>query len=101
MKWLFFIFLIGLVIAVGVGGFGYVTMKMHEEPAIKDAPWVIQTYSQDGMSIPSRVYYASEVEMVNGNPVIKNYWTYNGQTYNKQSGEKELPANSRIVRRRE
>lgn len=99
MKWLFFIFVIGLISVIGVGGFGYFQMKAHDEPTLEDAPYVIQTFSQDGKMIPSRVYYAADVEIVDGKPVIKQYWTFDGGAYKKENKEKVLPENSRIVRR--
>lgn len=99
MKWLFFMFLIMLTIIIGVGGFSYLQIKMQSPPSIEDALWAVQTYSQDGDHIPSRVYYTSAIEIVGGKTVIQDYWIYDGSRYIKHSDEKELPKDSRIIRR--
>lgn len=99
MKWLFFIFLTGVVLVMLVGGVSYFFYKATEAPSVESAPYAIQTYSQDGMMVPSRVYYASEIRIQDGYPVIKTYWKLDGERYKKQNGEKTLPTNSRIIRR--
>ena len=99
MKYVFYIFLIGLVIFIIIGAFSYFFIKNQDPPSIKDAPYAFQTYSQDGVMVASRIYYAAEVAIINNKPVIKEYWTLDGKTYKKHGGEKELPENTRIIRR--
>ncbi len=73
-------------------------------PATSSANWAIQTYSTDGLHIPSRIYYAEKVEFRDGVPVISGYWTFDGEKYHKQRGEKALPVEEcgiiDIIRRR-
>lgn len=92
--------LIMLLCCVGLGAVGYFEMKMNQPPSIEDAPWVAQTFSSDGMRIPSRLYYASEVAIIRGEMVIRDYWTFDGKRYKKHTGEMSLPKNSRFIRRR-
>ena len=62
-----------------------------EPPSVKDAPWAIQTYSQDEQRIPSRIYYAVSIEYTDNTPIIKDYWSFDGKKFIKQEGEKAFP----------
>lgn len=75
-----------------------------EPPDAEKALWAIQTYSNDAMRIPSRVYYASTLEFDDaGTPIISNYWIFDGKEFHKQRGSKAFPStdygNIDIVRR--
>lgn len=93
--------LVLLLCCLGVGAAGYFEMKTNQPPSIEDAPWAAQTFSEDGMRIPSRLYYASEVAIIRGEMFVKDYWTFDGKRYKKHTGEKALPKNSRFIRRRQ
>lgn len=86
---------------LGFGAVGYFEMKMNQPPSFEDAPWVAQTFSADDMMVPSRLYYVSEVAIIRGKMIIKDYWTFDGKRYKKHTGEKTLPENSRFIRRRQ
>jgi hypothetical protein len=92
IKWLPRIFLCGLVVWILSGVVGYYLNKPAAPPSVRDAPWVIQTYSNDILRVPSRVYYATDVEIKqDGTPVAKTYWSFNGNNYKKHSGTIEFP----------
>ncbi len=67
-------------------------------PAIKEAPWLIQT--------SSRVYYASQYEIVNGVSVITDYWVMDAKEhYRFIKGTMSFPKREfgqiAVIRRRE
>ena len=103
MKWIGRIFMLmviaTLVSCAGAGAYGYITMQSMSPPDAENAPWALQTYSQDGMAIPSRIYYATDVEIVDGHPLISDYWILDGDKFKKGKDDKTLPANTKIVRR--
>lgn len=98
-KWIGRIFLLGVIAFIAIGAYGYLELKASEPPSMRDAQWACQTYSQDGSMIPSRIYFAADVEIVDGKAVISNYWAKEGDKFRKQKGTKELPENTRILRR--
>lgn len=57
-----------------------------EAPKIEDAPWVVQTYSNDEMQLPSRYYFAEDIEYQGDTLVIDGYWTYDGKGYHHHGG---------------
>ena len=99
MKYVFYIFIIMLIIFFAVGAVSYFFIKSQDPPGVDNAPYAFQTYSQDTLMIPSRIYYATEVVIIDNKPVISNYWTLDGKTYKKHGGEKILPENTKIIRR--
>ena len=101
MKWILIIFLILLGVVLIIGGLGYLQLKSQTPPSVEDAPFAVQTYSQDDMKVPSRVYYPLDVKIINGHPIIKEYWSFDGSRYRKYNEEKELPENSKVIRRKE
>lgn len=67
-------------------------LRPSEPPSAKTAPWIIQTYSVDEFRMPSRYYYAENVEYIEGTPVAKvHWWTFDGEKYHKHSGDKQFP----------
>ena len=60
-------------------------------PSVEDAPWAVQTYSNDEFRIPARIYFAEHIEIVEGVPIMSgSWWTYDGKHYHRHSGEKPL-----------
>lgn len=100
MKVFLAVFLSIVVLFLAVGAIGYVAAKAKEPPTIEDAPWAIQTFSQDGKMTPSRVYFVAEVTIEHGQPIMHEYWAFDGAKFKKYNKDKTLPANARIIRRR-
>ena len=90
-KWIPRLILSVIILFVVGGVVTYLINKTTELPSIKDAPWAIQTYSNDEFLIPSRIYFAEEVEIVDGAPVITHYWNYDGERYKSHKGNKAFP----------
>lgn len=89
-----------ILLMVVTGTFAYCA-RPGEAPAADKAPYAFQTYSQDEMKIPSRIYYSKAVEMVDNCPVIgPGYWTFDGKGYNYHKGTMELPENTKVVIRK-
>ena len=99
MKWFFRIILLGIAAVLLLGVYAYFSLKSTVPPEIEKAPYAIQTYSSDGMMIPSRIYYAEEVVIEGSVATINEYWSYDGEKYHKQKGEKEIPEPYKLVRR--
>jgi len=100
MKYIFLIFLIIVVLVLAAGGIAYLDIKTKEPPSIEDAPWAIQTFSQDDMRIPSRYYFVAEVTIEHGQPTMSEYWAFDGKRFKKYTDDKVLPPDSKIVRRK-
>jgi len=65
--------------------------KPGELPDNTRAEWAIQTFSNDDMRIPSRIYLAEKIRYDDDNtPIITNYWTYDGEKYIYHTGDKEF-----------
>lgn len=84
----------------------YYLTKPAEPPPLAEAPWVIQTFSNDQYKIPSRFYFASKVEVLkDGTTQATTWWSYNGKGYEKHEGvilfSKEVYGNVDIKRRKE
>ena len=99
MKWIGRLFLLGVFSGLALGAYGYFSLKATMPPAIDSAPYAIQTFSSDGMMIPSRIYYAENVVIDGGSATVSDYWSYDGEKYHKQKGEKEIPEPYKLVRR--
>jgi len=57
------------------------------EPSVDKAPWAVQTYSYvNGEALPLRLYYGEEYSVMDGEPALAGYWSYDGKryTYHKQ-----------------
>jgi len=99
-KWLGRLFLFGLVMLLVLGIFAYYWLKGTQPPNIEDAPYALQGYYEDrGLKFPTRIYYAESIEFVDGEAVMTNYWTYDGERYKKHSGERRVSPPYSIVRR--
>ncbi len=86
--------IIGLIILLLLvaGGVAYCQVnRTAQVPDVEKAPWVIQTYSNDAMRIPSRIYLAEMIDYDGDTPVIKNYWRLDGGRYIFVKGKKEFP----------
>ena len=99
MKWIFRIFLLGFVVFIAVGAFAYFYLKGQEPPDIANAPFAIQTYSQDDLMIPARVYYAENVMVSGGILTMRVYWDKDGDRYHKHNEDKPILEPYKLVRR--
>lgn len=99
IKWIGRLIFLGIVGGFLLGAYAYFGLKGTLPPDIESAPYAIQTYSSDGMMIPSRIYYADEVLIEGGVATISGYWSYDGEKYHKQKGEKEIPEPYKLIRR--
>jgi len=104
VKWLGRILICFVIIVFAIGALTWLQNRAMSPPSVKDAPWAIQTFSNDEFKIPSRVYYTEIIEIQqDGTPVIRNYWNYDGERYHRYRGEKSFPVdlygNIQIVRR--
>jgi len=85
---------IGIIILILIigGVVSFIMSQPSQAPDASKAQWAIQTYSNDALRIPSRVYFAESVQYDDDNtPVITNYWSFNGQDYKYTRGDKEFP----------
>lgn len=90
--WIPRLILCAIILFLLLGALAFWLNMPSEPPDIKDAPWMIQTYSNDESRIPCRVYYAADIEIKeDGTPVAKTYWSYDGQRYKKYKREKSFP----------
>lgn len=79
-----------LFILLGVGAFIF---RSNVAPAVDNAPYAVQTYSNDADRIPSRIYYGEEFTYNDGIPTLTGtWWSYDGKKYHRHDGEKEFPA---------
>lgn len=85
----------GAIVVFVFGGFLASCSKPQEPPTITEAPWVVQT--------SSRLYYAKELKMLNGEPYIRGYWTYDGKRFHFEKGSLSFSVNSygqvKVIRR--
>src|SRR3990167_6461051 len=86
--------LIGIVfLLLLLGGvISFIMVSATESPSIDKALWAIQTYSNDAMRIPSRIYYAQKITYLeDGTPVIIGYWLLSGGKFKFVRGDKPFP----------
>jgi len=99
-KWIGRLFLIGVLLVLALGIFAYFGLKATQPPDIKTAPYALQAYyEQEGLKFPTRIYYAESIEFEGGDAILTNYWTFDGEVYNKHNGERIIPPPYSIVRR--
>jgi len=106
IRWFFRLVLLAVVVAVITGIAYYYLNKPAEPPKLAEAPWVIQTFSNDQYRVPSRFYFASTVTILkDGTPQATDWWSYNGKSYEKHEGmmlfPKSVYGNIDIKRRKE
>lgn len=92
--WVRRIVLIAIVLYLVLGVVVFVVNNFNGMPSVKDAPWVVQTYSNDDARIPGRFYIASKVEFDGNTPKITSYWSYDGKRYHRHRGSKEFPVDT-------
>lgn len=91
-KWISRLVVAGILVLMILGAANWFMNKTQQPPDVEKAPWVIQTYSFDEMRIPSRVYYAEELTILeDGTPVVVGYWKYDGRKFTHINDEKEFP----------
>ncbi len=106
IRWFFRLVLLAVVVAVITGIAYYYLNKPSAPPVLADAPWVIQTFSNDQYRTPSRFYFASKVTIgKDGTPQATGWWSFNGKNYEKHDGtllfDKSVYGNVDIKRRKE
>jgi hypothetical protein len=101
-KWIPRVIVCVLILFVLTGVIAYWVNKPGDPPSAKEAPWAIQSYSDNVMKIPSRIYYAYDLESKpdGGVKLLSPYWSYNGVKYNKQSKPKDIAPPVDIIRRK-
>jgi len=90
-RWIPRIILCFIILFAFVGVVAYLINKSGELPSVEKAPWAIQTFSNDEHQIPCRVYYATEIEIIDGTPTVQEYWSYDGDRYKRHKELKEFP----------
>ena len=99
-KWIGRLFLLGVLLVLALGIFAYFGLKATQPPDIKTAPYALQAYYEQGdLKFPTRIYYAERIEFEGEYAVLTNYWTYDGEKYNKHNGERKIDPPYSIVRR--
>ena len=87
IRWFFRIVFLAVIVAVITGIAFYYLNKPATPPTLAEAPWVIQTFSNDQYRTPSRLYLASKVTIgKDGTPQATDWWSYNGKSYEKHEG---------------
>jgi len=104
IRWAFRIAILGGLIIGALGVIAFYVIRPADPPAVKEAPWIIQTFGPD--RIPSRFYYASKVVVTaDGTPQATTWWSFDGNGYEKHDGVKLFPVseygNVDIKRRKE
>lgn len=97
LKWIVRIFGIIVLIILILGVIAYFNLKSTEPP---EAEYAVQAYHQDGeFKIPTRIYYAERIKILEGNAVLFNYWSYDGKRYHNHSGNKTVSPPYDIIKR--
>ncbi len=104
-KYFQMIIFFALLIAMGLGVLAMLGKGNEEPPTAEAAPWSVQLYSTDQWHVPTRIYYAKQVQMLKDKtPVLVDYWSYDGERYKFHGGKKPLPEDKygkiTIVRRK-
>lgn len=100
LKWIGRVFILGILAVVIVSGFAYFYLKATSPPAVDKARYGVQLFYEDGgQKIPTRYYYANEIEIVGGEAILKGYWSYNGEKYYYHRDEKVVEPPFKIIRR--
>jgi len=93
IKWAIRLLVVALLVMLIGGVYSYFNPP-GQPPSPDNAQWAIQTYSNDSMRIPSRIYYATTLDyQEDGTPVISGYWSFDGKNFHKQKGERSFPYN--------
>lgn len=92
---------IAVMLVVVFIGFGALAFVVNDDtpPDANKAAYAIQTFSTDGLRVPSRIYFTNEVYPDGELPVINNYWWFDGEKYHYIKGEKSFTEPIEIVRR--
>jgi hypothetical protein len=99
-KWLGRFFVLGVLIVVIIGGVTYCDFRGTQPPSLEDAPYALQGYYEtDGLKIPTRIYYAEKIELVDGKALLETYWTLDGTKFKKHEGRKEVYPPYSVIRR--
>ncbi len=95
VKWLICGIVFGIVL-LAIGGV-LLLLTPKEIPAVTAAPWAIQTYSNDKMLIPSRVYVAEKYSYANdGVLIISGYWSFDEKNWIRHNGSLTLKGYGKI-----
>ena len=104
-RWIKRLILLAILGAIILGVMAFFANKAMEPPNVKDAPWAIQTYSNDDLRIPSRIFYAKEITIDEGTPTLHGYWSFDSRRYHFNKESRPFPVKDygeiKIVRRNE
>ena len=87
-----------LFLFILLGGIAFAVNKS-EPPSPDKAVYAIQTYSADGLKIPSRIYFTDEIVYDGNLPVVTDYWKFDGENYKRIKNERIFTEPVTIVRR--
>jgi len=98
MAW-FVRIIVGLVLLfIGFGAIAFIAND--SDPPLPDkAQYGIQTYSSDGLKIPSRIYFTDDIIYDGKTPIINDYWWFDGDSYKHVKKEKVFNEPFTVVRR--
>lgn len=84
--------ILGVLMIPVIMGFFALRHHLAGPPAVKDAPWEVETYIyQNGIKQPAHTFYGQQYSTVNGTPTLLVYWEWNGKKYVKHTATKAFP----------
>lgn len=91
IKWLFRIGAGVIVVILILSAFAFF-LKADKPSSVDNAPWGIQTYTNDKFRIPSRYYYAEGIEYKQGVlTIVGSWWSWDGRKYHRHNDIKQFP----------
>jgi len=97
--WIVRIGVLAIIAFIVLGGLAFF-FNNSEPPSPDDAQYGIQTYSDDGMRIPSRIYFTNEIVYEGNEPTVNDYWAFDGKDYKHIKKDRIFTEPITIVSRR-
>jgi len=96
--WIMRIVVLLVIAFIGFGAIAFISND--SEPPLPDkAQYGIQTYSDDGLRIPSRIYFTDDIIYDGSTPKIDDYWWFDGESYKHVKKERVFNEPFTVVRR--
>lgn len=71
-----------------------------QPPKYDEAQYAIQSYTiVEDHKRPSRIYFTNDIEYINNQPVVHEYWWLDGEKYRKVEDDRVFTEPIKIVRR--
>jgi len=99
MGWVLRIVVMLVVAFVFLGGALALVLGNSTPPSLDKAQYAIQTYSDDELRVPSRIYFTDEIIPEGNLPTVKDYWWFDGEKYKHTKELKVFTEPTKIVRR--